>query len=207
MCRGSLIVIAAWAATWCGADRVFAQNVNRVQPIVLPVTSSSCPSPAIPPERQLVRGLDGTWDSLPAGTLRPVSRAEDSQMVPLPAQRVEHWAASVPRTFIEYPGSVGTVRYEAAEQRPRVEPASVVPSGPMVREGTWPAPPIVSEGPVRVMRPVPQVIAPPVAGPVPRPVIQEVVPNGYVLGRGLVGQPKLYKPGQPVLNFFRYISL
>jgi hypothetical protein len=33
------------------------------------------------------------------------------------------------------------------------------------------------------------------------------VPEGYVVGRGLIGQPKLYKPGQPVRNFLRFITL
>jgi hypothetical protein len=39
-----------------------------------------------------------------------------------------------------------------------------------------------------------------------RPVIAPTVPAGYVLGQGFIGQPKLYKPGQPVRNFLRYIS-
>lgn len=30
--------------------------------------------------------------------------------------------------------------------------------------------------------------------------------DGYVVGRGLIGQPKLYKPGQPIRNFLRFIS-
>lgn len=32
------------------------------------------------------------------------------------------------------------------------------------------------------------------------------MPPSYAVGRGLLGQPKLYVPGQPVRNFFRYIS-
>ncbi len=48
---------------------------------------------------------------------------------------------------------------------------------------------------VRVLRPIP--IAP----------TAPAVPAGYTVGRGLIGQPKLYKPGQPVRNFLRYISL
>jgi hypothetical protein len=54
--------------------------------------------------------------------------------------------------------------------------------------------------------------AAPVATPTPRvevlrPIPGPTVPQGYVLGRGLVGQPKLFKPGQPVLNLLRYLSL
>ncbi|MHB8953900.1 MAG: hypothetical protein ACYC4U_13100 [Pirellulaceae bacterium] len=40
-----------------------------------------------------------------------------------------------------------------------------------------------------------------------RPTNVPTVPAGYVLGQGLIGQPKLYKPGEPVRNFLRYISL
>ncbi len=39
-----------------------------------------------------------------------------------------------------------------------------------------------------------------------RPVGAPAVPSGYTLGRGLIGQPKLYRPGQPVRNFLRYIT-
>jgi hypothetical protein len=61
----------------------------------------------------------------------------------------------------------------------------------------YPAPIISFSGPepVRVLRPT--AIVPPAPS----------VPDGYVVGRGLIGQPKLYKPGQPVRNFLRYISL
>ena len=48
------------------------------------------------------------------------------------------------------------------------------------------------------------------AGPsveVLRPASAPTVPAGYVIGRGLIGQPKLYVPGQSVRNFLRYISL
>ena len=32
------------------------------------------------------------------------------------------------------------------------------------------------------------------------------VPSGYQYGRGLIGQPKLYVPGQPVRNMLRFIT-
>ncbi|MFW6169398.1 MAG: hypothetical protein ACODAD_02830 [Planctomycetota bacterium] len=34
----------------------------------------------------------------------------------------------------------------------------------------------------------------------------EPLPEGYVVGRGLIGQPKLYKPGQPLRNFLRFLT-
>ena len=39
-----------------------------------------------------------------------------------------------------------------------------------------------------------------------RPVTEPSVPSGYVVGRNVLGQPKLYKPGQPVRNLLRYIT-
>ena len=40
-----------------------------------------------------------------------------------------------------------------------------------------------------------------------RPLVPVVpVPAQYYLGRGLLGQPKLYVPNQPVRNFFRYLG-
>jgi hypothetical protein len=50
-----------------------------------------------------------------------------------------------------------------------------------------------------------------VTQPVPvralRPIVPPVAPApGYVVGRGLIGQPKLYVPGQPVRNVLRYLT-
>lgn len=39
-----------------------------------------------------------------------------------------------------------------------------------------------------------------------RPIMEPTIPAGYVMGRTLLGQPTLYKPGQPVRNFLRYIT-
>ena len=65
---------------------------------------------------------------------------------------------------------------------------------------TW-KPPIVTcpvDGAYTTIVPAPTQPCPPAVSP---------VPTGYVLGTGIVGQPTLYKPGQPVRNFFRYITL
>ena len=32
------------------------------------------------------------------------------------------------------------------------------------------------------------------------------MPENYVVGQGIIGQPKVYVPGQPIRNFFRYIG-
>lgn len=50
----------------------------------------------------------------------------------------------------------------------------------------------------------------PQASPAPRgyrPVLPlSSVPQNYYVGRGIIGQPKLYVPGQPIRNFFRYLT-
>jgi hypothetical protein len=47
-----------------------------------------------------------------------------------------------------------------------------------------------------------------VAAPVGyRPLVAlRPLPPAYAVGRGILGQPKVYVPGQPVRNFVRYIS-
>jgi len=53
--------------------------------------------------------------------------------------------------------------------------------------------PAASAPRVRVLRPVIRLVPP-------------APPGGYVVGRGLIGQPKLYLPGQPIRNFLRYLT-
>jgi hypothetical protein len=40
-----------------------------------------------------------------------------------------------------------------------------------------------------------------------RPIVNvRSMPNNYVVGQGVVGQPKVYVPNQPLRNFIRYIT-
>ncbi len=40
-----------------------------------------------------------------------------------------------------------------------------------------------------------------------RPIIAlRPMPSGYRIGRGIIGQPKVYVPGQPLRNFLRYLT-
>jgi hypothetical protein len=36
------------------------------------------------------------------------------------------------------------------------------------------------------------------------PIVSQ--PASYYVGRGVIGQPKMYVPGQPIRNFLRYLS-
>ena len=64
-----------------------------------------------------------------------------------------------------------------------------------------PAPAITSYYPVGA----PQVAYPPYT--VYRPVLPVArMPASYYVGPGVLGQPKLYVPGQPVRNLLRYLS-
>jgi hypothetical protein len=82
-----------------------------------------------------------------------------------------------------------------------------LPSGPAWRDYsasvTAPTPVVEYRVPAPVVTPGPSVQA---FRPVMAPTAPDV-PDGYVVGRGLIGQPKLYKPGQPMLNLLRYLSL
>jgi hypothetical protein len=52
------------------------------------------------------------------------------------------------------------------------------------------------------------VLPAPVTYEVYRPVLQIASPSSpAVLGRGVLGQPKAYVPGQPIRNFIRYLTL
>ena len=40
-----------------------------------------------------------------------------------------------------------------------------------------------------------------------RPIVSlGSVPEGYEVGQGMLGQPKVYVPGQPLRNFVRYLT-
>jgi hypothetical protein len=94
----------------------------------------------------------------------------------------------------------------------------VIVSAPTV----WPSSPAVADRPpVLIMEPVPraaiankgQVYTPlPYPGYAPtvtyKPLVPLMpIPQQYYFGRGIVGQPKIYVPGQPIRNFLRYLSL
>lgn len=94
----------------------------------------------------------------------------------------------------------------------------VVVSAPIV----WPSNPVAADRPpVLIMEPVPRTALPnrgrvytplPHPGYAPtvtyKPLVPLVpVPQQYYFGRGIVGQPKIYVPGQPIRNFLRYMSL
>jgi hypothetical protein len=54
---------------------------------------------------------------------------------------------------------------------------------------------------------VPYSVPPPPGAITYRPLVPIAqTPASYYMGRGILGQPKVYVPGQPVLNFFRYLS-
>lgn len=53
----------------------------------------------------------------------------------------------------------------------------------------------------------PSACCPPAPRVTYRPVMPVLpMPPAYEVGRGILGQPKLYVPGQPVRNFFRYLT-
>lgn len=83
--------------------------------------------------------------------------------------------------------------------------APSVTYNPNVSAPLWLPPPPPTRG-------TPVVVTPGVAAPVGpvityRPVVPVIpMPGQYYVGRGLLGQPKLYVPNQPLRNFVRYLS-
>ena len=90
-------------------------------------------------------------------------------------------------------------------------PAHVVwyPAGtvaPTVLPSRWPVPAAALPTAPTPLLPPPAWNAAP-ATIVYRPLIPVVpMPPNYQLGRGILGQPTVYVPGQPVRNFLRYLA-
>lgn len=86
---------------------------------------------------------------------------------------------------------------------PAARPAPLSLPPPPAPAITLPAPAIASPA-----LPVTPLVATPAGAVVTyRPVLPVIpMPAQYYLGRGLLGQPKLYVPNQPLRNFVRYLS-
>jgi hypothetical protein len=104
------------------------------------------------------------------------------------------------RTVLKPPSITGapTIEYDSPTTPPIPQP---VPAPAQVPQGTTVLRPIAP--PVVVYRPAPIYQ--------PRWVYRPVVPlarppKTYVVGRGVLGQPKVYVPAQPVRNILRWIS-
>jgi len=93
--------------------------------------------------------------------------------------------------LVPLPASGDAVYHGAQPVGTRVTRTMVAP---LLKPVAMPARVPVTRAPrVRVLRPV-------------LPLVPPAPPGGYVVGRGLIGQPKLYLPGQPIRNFLRYLT-
>jgi hypothetical protein len=186
-----LTLTAVLAGCFCGVGHVHAQNVQRVQPIVLTASPVCCQSPAASATAQV---------ALPCGDrtyLSPEDRDPvrvipvTSQLVPLP--RGPEWRGyqATPATYRTTPTTYQArpTTYQTTPTTYQARPTTVTG----YPETVTTLPPATTS--VRVLRPI--VTVPPAP----------TVPEGHVVGKGLIGQPKLYIPGQPVRNFLRYITL
>ncbi len=210
------------------------QRTGRVQPIVLDDPSTSyCVSPVAAASRQvpLPRGDSTYLPPRERDPLRVVPTA--SQLRPLPVQQgyVDRGQPVAQTQFASYtrpapsapivptvgmgnrapvlPLTATSLRdgdpsyltpYATAPYSSSDYPYGTSTSLPPTTTTTWS--PVAAcgsgacaAGPARVEVYRPVTCCPP------------AVPEGYVVGKGLIGQPKLYRPGQPVLNFLRYLSL
>jgi hypothetical protein len=179
------IVLASsiFAGCFFSLTHAQAQTVQRVQPIVLESQPQCCTSPAATASQMV---------PLPCGdcTYLPPAERDPLRVVPTSAQ-LQPLSRNQPRRGYTTPVSTTAVSYA---QPVRTVSSTCVTPGVACESVATPLPP--STASVCVLRP-------PTACVPPAPT----VPEGYVVGRGLVGQPKLYKPGQPVRNFLRFITL
>jgi hypothetical protein len=130
-----------------------------------------------------MRGILRTVALISAGAAAAPSAADETTQLPGP-ERTEEYVARDP------------------DVAPLVPPNAYV-STDITPQPVLPGPPV---GPS----------CPPTATIVPAPVVAQVAPPPVVYlrpmpatmyaGRGIVGQPKLYVPGQPLRNFVRYLT-
>lgn len=133
---------------------------------------------------------------------------------------------STPTRYVTVPqtDSARTIYAEPADFAPRLEPYAAtaywVSSTPPIQIGqpvtTYP----MTASPTTVMpidlRSRQTVSRPVTVSPAYRPYAGQgllrpirggtATPASYVMGRGLIGQPKVYVPGQPIMNFLRYLT-
>lgn len=118
------------------------------------------------------------------------------------------------RMISTQPASSGTVKPVSWSGRPVVVQQPVVSAPVTAGCGTgWSGAPPTVTAPMAPGVPAAGVVAADTVPMLPgtslmyRPVITlRPMPASYVVGRGLIGQPTVYVPGQPVRNFLRYIS-
>ncbi len=109
------------------------------------------------------------------------------------------------------PTTANQAGHAAFPTRQAVGPAAGVPTVMYNADGSaplcLPPPPSAWHTPV-VAAPAGPVVAAPAAPVITyRPLLPVIpAPGQYYLGRGVLGQPKLYVPNQPVRNFVRYLS-
>ncbi len=191
--RFAVLVCAVLGVGFCGVRQGHAQNVQRVQPIILTASPGCCQSPAATASQPVLPPC-GDCTYLPPDKRDPVGLiSTSSRLVPLPTPQEWRGYEARSKAVSGYPETVTTLM--PVTTSPSTTLASTTLASTTLLPTTLLPTTLASTNPVYVLRPI--VTAPPVPS----------VPAGYVVGKGLVGQPKLYKPGQPVRNLLRYITL
>ena len=156
---------------------------------------------AIPISRGYLRSPD---DRLPGDMPCPDARADAADRVDR-FTRICRARRTIARALVRQTTVVPVHVTTVAESLPAAITASELV--PLPAASPWrscatqaPAPVVQYTVPAPVVTPGPRVEA-------LRPVTDPAVPDGYVVGRSLMGEPKLFKPGQPMRNLIRYLSL
>ncbi len=170
--------IAWWMLLTEPVTAFAGERYESVQPIVLTATPGCCSSPADTASEPVCLPADGTYVSI-GRTQVPTVIGDPCHIVP-PASCL----TPLPRTSLRLTNLPATPTRRGYDMQ-------------VTTMADYP-PPYTVMSPLEPASLLPPVVMAPSA---------PTVPEGYVVGRGLIGQPKLYKPGQPVRNFLRYMSL
>ncbi len=174
-----LPAVSSAQITW---DNVIAPRPTYVRPAPAAYRYASPASNALHVQR-------ATYN---AGKRQPM--AWTSVRTQTPVQHVAYKQADIAPSLLSPPTPTGNTYYQSTATPPRSKMQPI--NGP----GCVP-PAYINASPA----PYPQLVAVPTV--TYRPVMAlRPMPGSYEIGRGLLGQPKLYVPNQPVRNFLRYVS-
>lgn len=150
--------------------------------------------------------LVGGWLFLSGQSLAQAQVAARTQPIVLNESACCASPARIPVTVPPYEyRSTSTMTPSMAESVPTVVYAPVVSSAPSVAPIGSSL--VSSTGPVVEYRFYAPVTGNVTAVPALQPTPTSELPRDYVVGRNVIGEPKLFRPGQPVRNFLRYLSL
>lgn len=221
------IAFAICSVTMVTAAKLQAQSVDVLSPTVVPARFTSTESPYTQSTMPLGDVPEGVttyfWPEQPAAAkvaaARPNVKSVSSKPAAMSRTSFRPTSELPPGS---YPSTSSTAQVQTvpatwstqAQYAPSTSlpPTSLPPASlpPSLRPNDNIAPQPNSSGPPCVCAPVGQptysYLAPQPTYAYRQSIPVSQLPGNYYFGRGLIGQPKVYVPGQPVRNAVRFIS-